>query len=172
MLPCSLQDPQETGKCKCQGLFLVGNSSLIMNSWTSGRKRKHYLSPKLKSYIFIKDLMYLSQVEWSDCKSHWVIPHNLQLDREIGRSKRRNNFKVTCSCFSNRKYPFPVATYPNEQAQGSSDICIGQTWLDSVLFQPTFLKLPAVNTSYHPRRLLHPFRGDKAAGESNFIKIK
>lgn len=49
------------------------------------------------------------------------------LDREIGCSKRRKNFKVTCSCFLNRKYPFPVATYPNEQAQGSSDICIGQT---------------------------------------------
>lgn len=44
--------------------------------------------------------------------------------------------------------------------------------LYSILFQPTFLKLQIVITSYRPCRLLHPFRGDEAAGESHFIKIK
>lgn len=44
--------------------------------------------------------------------------------------------------------------------------------LYSILFQPTFLKLQTVITSYRPCRLLHPFRGDEAAGESHFIKIK
>lgn len=33
-----LRDPQETGKCKCQGLFLAGNSSLIIDGHLAGKE--------------------------------------------------------------------------------------------------------------------------------------
>lgn len=164
-----LKDLQETGECKCWGLFLVGNSSLIMNRWTLGRKRKYNLSPKLKFYILIQELLCLGQVGWPCCRNCWVILHSL------GQKKSKAvligeivSFKATNSCFSKTNYLIPVAPYLSEQAEGGVQMSAqARHKLYSILFQSTFFKLQTVVTSYHPSRLLHPFRGDETAGESH-----
>lgn len=143
-----------------------------MNRWTLGGKKKYNLSSKLKFYILIKELLYLSQVGWPCCRSHWVIPHSLhQMSKAVLRGEILH-FKVTNSCFVNRKYPFPVAPCPMSKQKGAQISALARRKLYSIFFQPTFLKLQTVVTSYPPCRLLHPFRGEKAAGESHFIKIK
>lgn len=114
-----LKDLQETGECKCWGLFLVGNSSLIMNRWTLGRKRKYNLSPKLKFYILIQELLCLGQVGWLCCRNHWVILHSLgQKKSKVVLIGEIVSFKATNSCFSKTNYPIPVAPYLSEQAEG------------------------------------------------------